>query len=159
MRRAAVACLLVMGLTLGVSALRATPIAVYNTGVDGSGALLPDGAVDPHYQLISSADPAFPGPNAVVVQSQAWPIPPWVANGPNSNWIGPRTDAGVGNLPCDKEICDISGNGQINSTDALRALMWAVVLAGLAGPVRSADIPMEQRRSGYADLGRRAPAL
>ena len=27
MRRAAVACLLVMGLTLGVSALRATPIA------------------------------------------------------------------------------------------------------------------------------------
>jgi hypothetical protein len=88
-----------MGLTLGVSALRATPIAVYNTGVDGSGALLPDGAVDPHYQLISSADPAFPGPNAVVVQSQAWPIPPWVANGPNSNWIGPRTDAGVGNLP------------------------------------------------------------
>lgn len=99
MRRSVVACLLVMALTLGVSALRATPIGVYNTGVNGSGGLLPDGAVDPHYQLISSADPAFPGPNAVVVQSNAYPIPPWVANGPNSNWIGPRTDAAVGNLP------------------------------------------------------------
>lgn len=41
----------------------------------------------------------------------------------------------------------------------IRALMCAVVLAGLAGPVSSADIPMEQRRSGYADLGRDTKAM
>jgi sulfur-oxidizing protein SoxA len=39
------------------------------------------------------------------------------------------------------------------------ALMCAVVLAGLAGPASSADIPMEQRRSGYADLGRDTKAM
>jgi sulfur-oxidizing protein SoxA len=41
----------------------------------------------------------------------------------------------------------------------LRALMCAVVLAGLAGPASSADIPLDQRRSGYADLGRDTKAM
>ena len=40
-----------------------------------------------------------------------------------------------------------------------RALMYAVVLAAMAGPAGSADIPMEQRRSGYADLGRDTKAM
>jgi len=34
----------------------------------------------------------------------------------------------VGNLTCDLSICDITGNGVMNSTDALRALMWSVGL-------------------------------
>ncbi len=34
----------------------------------------------------------------------------------------------VGNLTCDKEICDLTGNGSFTSTDALRALMHAVGL-------------------------------
>lgn len=38
-------------------------------------------------------------------------------------------NASVGNQPCDNSICDITGNGQINSTDALRALMWSVGLS------------------------------
>ena len=37
-------------------------------------------------------------------------------------------NATVGNLPCDLFICDITGNNVINSTDALRALMWSVGL-------------------------------
>jgi cysteine-rich repeat protein len=37
-------------------------------------------------------------------------------------------NAGVDNVPCDDSICDITGNGIINSTDALRALMHAVGL-------------------------------
>jgi len=37
-------------------------------------------------------------------------------------------NASVGNLPCDKSICDITGNLTVNSTDALRALMHAVGL-------------------------------
>ena len=38
-------------------------------------------------------------------------------------------NASVGNQLCDNEICDITGNGQVNSTDALRALMWSVGLS------------------------------
>lgn len=37
-------------------------------------------------------------------------------------------NASVGNVSCSLEICDITGNGVINSTDALRALMWSVGL-------------------------------
>jgi cysteine-rich repeat protein len=37
-------------------------------------------------------------------------------------------NASVDNVPCDDSICDITGNGIINSTDALRALMHAVGL-------------------------------
>ena len=39
------------------------------------------------------------------------------------------------------------------------ALMCVVVLAAFAGPAGSADIPLEQRRSGYADLGRDTKAM
>lgn len=38
-------------------------------------------------------------------------------------------NASVDNVPCDDSICDITGNGTVNSTDALRALMHAVGLA------------------------------
>ncbi|MER3424248.1 MAG: hypothetical protein C4293_14520 [Nitrospiraceae bacterium] len=58
---------------------------------------LADGAVDPHYTLTASADPAFPGPNALVVNSSGPPATLWFANGPNSNWIAPRQDAGASN--------------------------------------------------------------
>src|ERR1700682_3195981 len=70
------------------------PLPLANTG--NNGALLPDGAVDPNYQLLVSSDPAFPGPNAFVTNS-GFPIPPWTANGPNSKWISPRADAGNSN--------------------------------------------------------------
>ena len=73
-------------------------LQVFNTGVDAGGNLLADGAVDPHYTLISSADPSTPGPNAYIVdQAPGNPIPPWYADGPASKWIGPQALQNVGN--------------------------------------------------------------
>lgn len=69
-----------------------------NTGVGTNGALIAAGAVDPHWRLIQSADPSFPGPNALAVNDAA-PIPPWLTNGPNSKWIAPKADQSGGNQP------------------------------------------------------------
>jgi len=85
----ALICMLLAGFA------HAAPLPLANTG--NSGGLLPDGAVDPNYQLIVSPDLAFPGPSAFVTNSSAFPIPPWVADGPNSKWISPRADAGNNN--------------------------------------------------------------
>ena len=94
MRNLVVACLIVLSLTVGVSALRATPITIYSTGVDASGNLLADGVLDPHYSLISSPNGA--GSAYVVISAQGgWPayqFPAWAADGPSSKWIGPQAD-------------------------------------------------------------------
>jgi hypothetical protein len=63
---------------------------VFNTGVDNSGALLSGGSLDPHYSLVVNAQGS--GSNAYVVPGNAFPIAPfgpWIANGPNSNWLAP----------------------------------------------------------------------
>ncbi len=88
------------GLRVEVSGVAApassgTPFTVYSTGVTTPGVPAADGAVDSHYQLVSSPDAAYPGPNAVVINSTGWPIPPWLGNDSNSKWIGPRRDAGA----------------------------------------------------------------
>jgi hypothetical protein len=80
----------------------ADPIpGLFNTGVDNAGALLPSGSTDPHYRLIQSADPAFPGLNAIVLNDVGFPIPPWMANGPSSKWLAPQASQAVGNQPGD----------------------------------------------------------
>ena len=66
----------------------------FGTGVDANHQAIAEGLTDPHYILSVSADPAYPGPNAVVV-SNAWPVAPagpWLANGPRSSWIAPQPD-------------------------------------------------------------------
>ncbi|HNQ88878.1 MAG TPA: lamin tail domain-containing protein [Verrucomicrobiota bacterium] len=73
---------------------------LFATGVDGSGGLLSAGSVDPHYTLIASPDAGAPGPDAYVVQP-GFPIPPWAANGPRSQWIGPQADQSTGSAPGD----------------------------------------------------------
>src|SRR5258708_1116292 len=75
------------------------PIPVFGSGVDGAGNLLADGAADPHYSLVASADSGFPGPYAYVVNSTVWPIPPWLADGPKSNWIAPQRSQSSRNAP------------------------------------------------------------
>jgi len=82
---------------LGALLLPAAPIVVYNTGVDSGNVVLPDGATDPHYTLVTSPGPFFPGPDAVVVNSDSYPIPPWLANGTDSKWIAPQRDQTGGN--------------------------------------------------------------
>ena len=65
---------------------------IFGTGVDEDGNVLAeDGAVDPHFVLTVSADLTYTGPDAIAINN-LWPVAPagpWVANGPNSRWIGP----------------------------------------------------------------------
>lgn len=86
--------LMVVGV-LGLANLdaRADLVSSINTGVDSNGALLADGALDPHYQLVSQNDPSFPGPDVRVVNSGGFPFNGyWFANGPNSKWVAPYAD-------------------------------------------------------------------
>lgn len=66
--------------------------SLFNSGVNDQGALLPGGTADSHWQLVQSGDSNFPGPNAYVVSS---PVPQWLANGPNSQWITPGDGANI----------------------------------------------------------------
>jgi hypothetical protein len=91
--------LTVAGQTVTVTQGWGNAISIYNTGVTAAGGLAADGSADSHYSLISSADPAYPGPNALVVNSSGFPFPPWLTNGTSSKWIGPRADAGSLNPP------------------------------------------------------------
>jgi uncharacterized repeat protein (TIGR01451 family) len=71
--------------------LLSTVPGVFNTGVDPNAALLPDGAVDPHYALLATS-PGGAGPAFVVLQN-GFPVGnPWIADGPNSKWIGTPAD-------------------------------------------------------------------
>jgi hypothetical protein len=67
-------------------------VTSFNTGVDDSGAVLPNYTVDLHYTLLVSADSRFPGPGAVVVDDTLFPIATgnWIANSSTSKWIGPQ---------------------------------------------------------------------
>jgi len=81
-------------LTRPMAAHAQQPITtLFGTGVAAGGGLLPDGAADPHYTLVTSADTAHPGPGAYVVNETGYPIPnQWLADGPNSKWIAPQAN-------------------------------------------------------------------
>jgi hypothetical protein len=60
---------------------------LFNTGVDGSGALLPPGAIDPNYAMTISADPDYPFPGPAYVVD---PLPgAWLSNTATAQWINP----------------------------------------------------------------------
>jgi hypothetical protein len=81
-------------LTLVGGPIWADPILIFNTGVDGFGAVLPDTSLDPHYQITSRTNTPFLGSDAFVVFSgPVYPIPPWVANNALSKWIAPAANA------------------------------------------------------------------
>jgi hypothetical protein len=62
---------------------------LYNTGVDGSGAVLSNGTVgDPHYTLVSV--PAGSTQTLVRTSVGGFPIPPYLADDSISAWIGPN---------------------------------------------------------------------
>ena len=81
----------------------ATIPGLYNTGVNDSGVTLANGAVDPHYRLVQSADGSATGPSAFVVTDTLFPIVsgPWLASSAASKWIGPMANQSTGNLPGD----------------------------------------------------------
>jgi hypothetical protein len=81
----------------GILSLRADVVpGVFGTGIATGGSLLAAGAVDPHWKLVASADAASPGPDVQVVNN-GFPIPPWPAQGPDSQWIAPKADQSIGN--------------------------------------------------------------
>lgn len=67
---------------------------VFSTGVDNTGAALPDASEDPHYQLIINANGDNDIP-AVVHNSNIFPIVagPWLADTAVSKWISPIPDS------------------------------------------------------------------
>lgn len=80
------------------SSIKADPVTLpdlFSTGVDDGYSILPDGATDFHYKIISSADVSYPGPEPRVVNSTGFPFDGhWLPNNERSKWIAPRTDAG-----------------------------------------------------------------
>ena len=84
----ALACV-ALGCAAWPSALNADPIpTLYNTGVNDDYELLDDLAPDPHYKLVVNPDSDVIHP--FVVKSDEFPIPPWLANGPDSKWLAVR---------------------------------------------------------------------
>jgi len=65
---------------------------VHGTGVDGTGGVLDDQAVDPHWTLRVAADSDWSGPETYTVRSDEFPIPPWIPNSAGSKWVTPRAD-------------------------------------------------------------------
>jgi hypothetical protein len=63
-------------------------VASDNTGVDSSGNLLPDGAIDPQYTIVSSPDGT--GPAAYVTLQNS--LGEWFGDSATSKWISPAAD-------------------------------------------------------------------
>lgn len=69
---------------------------LYNTGLDSSGHLLAQGAIDPHYTVTG---PGIPTTQALVA-NYVWPVGgAWVGNTATSQWVAPQADAAQGNPP------------------------------------------------------------
>jgi hypothetical protein len=66
----------------GTTSSAVTIGGLFPTGVNAAGTPLAVGAIDPHY-VLSSNDPNFPGPNAIVVT----PAGGWTGNTATSKWI------------------------------------------------------------------------
>jgi hypothetical protein len=70
---------------LGPSAAEAqllTVPGVYGTGLDNTGALLPEGSPDPHYTIVSG-----PATGSTFVVDSSSMDGAWIPNGPTSSWI------------------------------------------------------------------------
>jgi hypothetical protein len=86
--RAMVAVAFVAALAASTSAGAGT-ITLFNTGVDSSGAVLPDSTVgDLHYTLLSV--PGGTTQTLIRTSAGAFPIPPYVGDDSLSAWIGPN---------------------------------------------------------------------
>jgi len=127
---------LIMSLTTTV---KAVPISLFNTGVDGSGALLTPGDLDPHWTITSSAEPSFitPGPAITTLDNLAW-----FANGPDSNWISAGSGGAVGTYVYETTF-DLTGlipatatiSGEFANDNNLDDLLLNGVSTGIVGGV------------------------
>lgn len=85
--------LLALAFALAPLSASATSITdLFNTGVDGAGSVIADGATDSHYTIISS-----PGGAQIATKTPAgYPNGVWLANDSTSAWIGLDTPQTVG---------------------------------------------------------------
>lgn len=93
---------------------------LFNTGVNGSGVVLPQGSIDPHWTLIESSDPSNPGPNLFLMKLGGGYAP----NTSLSAWIGPRVS---GNVPTGNYKYRLSFDltGFSPNTTILRGQFWS----------------------------------
>jgi hypothetical protein len=117
---------------------------IYSTGVDNSGALAPDGSIDLHWILGTSADANNPGPDAIVVNEASSPVGPWLGAGPKSKWIAPQPNQDAGNSEGDytyQTFFDLTGvdpgifrlAGQVAVDDTLVDIVVNGVSQGVSG--------------------------
>ena len=95
---------------------------VWNTGMGGTNGDVPlsAGTPDPNYSLVSAPPGGCNGPAQVLTPSSI-PSPPWVPNGPNSQWIG----AGL-NSYCDGGVYHYRLCFDLTCTDGASILgQWA----------------------------------
>lgn len=91
---------------------------MFNTGVSDLGVALVPGQVDPHYVLIQSADPAYPGPNAVIADLSRNGY--WLPNNASSCWIAPTMDESFPDLGTPRGANTSTGSHS-TSPDSIRA--------------------------------------
>jgi hypothetical protein len=73
----------------------AASIALFNTGVDSTGAVLPNGAMEQHYTLVGYAATQYPATPRVATSANGFPIGPWLGDNSASAWVGPNTDGSL----------------------------------------------------------------
>jgi hypothetical protein len=83
LRTLAKACIATILLAAATSHATVASIQIFNTGVNGSGALLANNVADPHYSLI-----AAPAPYTTAMTGDGANDFAWLPDGPNSRWIG-----------------------------------------------------------------------
>ena len=121
--------ILVAGAVVALAgAAHASPILIFNTGVDTLGNPLPDGAGDPHYVLTSV--PAGTTDIQVRTSAGGFPIGPWIGDDSLSAWIRPNNPG----APNDPEgtydyqtTFDLTG---LNPATAVLSGLWATDNAG-----------------------------
>jgi hypothetical protein len=114
----------------------ADTLQLYNTGVNGSGTVLPDGTVgDLHYTLFSV--PSGSSQTLVRTSAGGYPIPPYLADDTLSAWIGPDNAQNLTSpagqyiyrtsftLPSDFTSASISG-GWTSDNDGVKILLNGV---------------------------------
>jgi len=135
---------------VGGGTVIATPITLFGTGIDDLGTPLAAGATDPHYTLVASDDPAFPGPEAFAVGT-ALPAG-WIATAGGAQWITPQTDPLDNGSPLGSYLYRTTFDlSEADPTTASIAGLWAVDNIGL--------IPLVCRFSFIAFSNRRVPWL
>lgn len=86
---------------------------LFNTGVDNSNVVLPDGSADPHYTLVSAPDGSGGvtpiGTGGIVVNSSGFPAGgPWLANSTTSKWLSITADQTGGANPSSTSSANLS---------------------------------------------------